>query len=249
MSAIVLTLALLCGQSPSELQERAEERFRDGVRRLRAREKSRDAFLAAVADYEALRRRGAANAALARTVGNAHLLAGDLPRAILTYRLGLRLEPRDAALGRALEAARDRVAYAEGGLGHPPEERVRLGSGPAFGAAAAAWAAACLLFTRWYMTRDRWLLIAAGGGVVAALAAAALLLRGEPPPRPVVVIAADGTPLRRGDGPTFPPRYESPLNRGVEAEAVYRKGDWLLIELAGGERGWVPESAVVGEEQ
>src|SRR5689334_22738213 len=34
--------------------------------------------------------------AIERTAGNAHFLAGDLPRAILAYRRGLRLDPADA---------------------------------------------------------------------------------------------------------------------------------------------------------
>jgi len=46
--------------------------------------------------------------------------------------------------------------------------------------------------------------------------------------------------LRTGNGLRYPPRYETPLNRGVEARLLFTRGDWLQIEFAGGEVGWVP---------
>mgnify|MGYP000337733041 CR=1 FL=1 len=42
----------------------------------------------------------------------AYFLAGDLPRAILSYRLGLRREPGDSELRRGLRQARGRVPRA-----------------------------------------------------------------------------------------------------------------------------------------
>ncbi len=44
---------------------------------------------------------------------------------------------------------------------------------------------------------------------------------------------------RKGDGLAYPPRYETPLNRGVEASPVVSSRDGSVqIELAGGEVGW-----------
>ena len=49
-------------------------------------------------------------------------------------------------------------------------------------------------------------------------------------------------------GLNYPPRSETPLNRGVEARLLFVRGDWLQIELSGGEIGWVPsEYALVDE--
>jgi hypothetical protein len=89
------------------------------------------------------------------------------------------------------------------------------------------------------------LLLACATGVTA------LLVRQERwrQDRPIVVIAADGVLLRRGDGSLFPPRYDTPLNRGVEAELLFRRGGWLQIELSGGEVGWVELGKAVVEEQ
>jgi hypothetical protein len=62
---------------------------------------------------------------------------------------------------------------------------------------------------------------------------------------PLVVLADDGVALRRGNAFAYPPRYETPLNRGVEARLLFMRGDWLQIELAGGEVGWVPARAAL----
>jgi hypothetical protein len=193
-----------------------------------------------------MRAAGASNAGLYRNLGSAYLMAGDLPRAVLMYRLGLRAEPGDAALRAALRAARERVGHA-GGFGRPPEEGAS-GFVPLFAGAAAAWLLTCVLFTRWRMQRDGFPIAGTVSLVVALLCVIGLVLYPEPTPRPVAVIAADGVALRKGDGELFPPRYEATLGRGVEAEVVYPKGDWLLIELGGGERGWVAARDVVTSE-
>jgi hypothetical protein len=95
----------------------------------------------------------------------------------------------------------------------------------------------------------------AGGLAALALAglATALLivdLRGERGrgTEALVVIAEDGVLLRKGNGLAFPPRYETPLNRGVEARLLFESGDWLQIELAGGEVGWVPRAYALADE-
>jgi hypothetical protein len=101
------------------------------------------------------------------------------------------------------------------------------------------------------MLRQRPALAVAAAALVTAAAAAALLFvtwRAESS-RPVVVIAANGVQLRKGDGPTFPPRYETPVNRGVEAVLLFRRDGWLQIELAGGEVGWVAEGEAVVEDE
>jgi hypothetical protein len=51
--------------------------------------------------------------------------------------------------------------------------------------------------------------------------------------------------LRRGNGRSYPPRYPTPLNRGVEARRLFERGDWLQIELSGGEVGWVERAAIL----
>src|SRR5687767_3596012 len=74
-----------------------------------------------------------------RNLGNAHRLAGDLPRSILCYRLALRRDPGDPVLRRALEDARKEVIYPEGpALGRPSEPLPALPTPGLFALAAAA---------------------------------------------------------------------------------------------------------------
>jgi hypothetical protein len=229
--------------------------FQRGLECRERQEKSRGHFRAAADGFEELRRRGVRNSALERDLGNAYLLASDLPQAILAYRRGLRLQPNDRVLRANLETARQRVLFLEGsGLGRPPDDRRPpwLPHAPRtlFTGAALSYLAFCVLLTRWYMVRRSRLLGAALVCLTGAAAATVLLVAGGllESSRPVVVIAADGVRLRKGNGQSFSPRYDTPLNRGVEASLLYRKGGWLQIELSGGEVGWVAADVALVEE-
>jgi hypothetical protein len=54
--------------------------------------------------------------------------------------------------------------------------------------------------------------------------------------------------LRKGDGAAYPPRYETALNKGVEARRLYERRDWSQIELSGGEIGWVRSDQLLADE-
>ena len=103
------------------------------------------------------------------------------------------------------------------------------------------------------MTRSRRLLAA---GAVAALAAAGLTVlvvlavqsERDERDRPLVVVSEDGVILRKGDGLAYPPRYDTPLNRGVEARRLFERDGWVQIELSGGEVGWAPREALLIDE-
>jgi tetratricopeptide (TPR) repeat protein len=259
MVGLILLAGLLPGAdagtvalSDAELLQRAETAFHAGVQ-LRQTKPGRalQSFREAAADYEELHRRGAENADLERNAGNAWLLAGDLPRAILAYRRGLRLAPNDGDLREHLAAAREEVVYPPpGGFGRPPVDQhppwlPRLGPAVFLVAALGVYILAWLAMTRWAMTHRRWLL-AAG---IAAFAVALVLGAGwawlqqeerDETSQPLVVIQSDGVLLRGGNGLSYPALYKTPVNRGVEARLLARRGDWLKIRLADGDSGWVP---------
>jgi hypothetical protein len=246
-------LLLLPAAAPpdAEVLRQAESAFQDGVRRRERPTEARQAFARAAEGYEELRRRGAANASLFRDEGDAYLLAGDLPRAILAYRRGLRLAPNDAVLRGNLEHARAQVSRPPpGDLGRPPAELwppwvPRVPSGVLLVLSLLLYGLGCLSLTRWWMVRQPRLVRLGIFSLVGALFLGGLLAaRGlsqrEEACHPLVVLADDGVLLRRGNGLSYPPRYETPLNRGVEARLVCARGDWLKVVLAGGETGWVP---------
>ena len=173
-----------------------------------------------------------------------------MPGAILSYRRGLRLAPTDPHLQAGLIEARSRVVYAAtGAFGRPPNDRrpwwlPRLGSEGLLVAVAVCYAAGCFCATRWLMSRRVvWMVTTAMAlSMTAALTARIVLAarsEGELKEQPLAVIAEDGVLLRKGDGMAYPPRYDTPLNKGVEARRLYERGDWSQIELSGGEVGWV----------
>src|SRR4051794_36555994 len=112
MWGMIVTAALLAPADGSpddaDLLRRAEEAFAEGLKRRETGDRGQAHFRRAAADLEELRR-GVSNAPLYRNLGNAYLLAGNVPRAILAYRLGLRLDPGDARLREGLAAAREQV--------------------------------------------------------------------------------------------------------------------------------------------
>ena len=114
----------------------------------------------------------------------------------------------------------------------------------------AASAVVWLSVTRWWMLRrGAWLTAAIVALVVTLLLGLATTAeewrQRSQDAQPVVVIARDDVPLRNGNGRDYPRRHELPVNRGVEARLLFERGDWVLIELSGGETGWVPRSAVL----
>jgi hypothetical protein len=261
----VLLALLLAGPAHAEwlpddaLLEMAESRFREGVQLHDSPQQARPSFLAAASHYSELRTRGVDNVALDRNEGNAYLLGGDLPMAILAYRRGLRRAPDDRGLLAGLAYARNQVTFPAGNsLGQPPREHrppwlPRLASEWYLVLALLPYTVGCLAVARWWMTRRGRLL----GIGLTAFVAAGLLLAGlaaeeirawQLKRSPVVVIAANGVPLREGNGQAYPPRYEATLNRGVEARLLFVRGNWLQIELAGGEIGWVRRSQVVADD-
>jgi hypothetical protein len=255
---------------------RAEAAYRKGLAAYGISLKARKYFARAATGFEELHRRGARNPALDANLGQSYLLAGDLPRAILSFRRGLRRDPGNRLLQSRLQEAREQVVYPlDGPFARPPVDNwppwlPHLSTGLRLTVALALFTLACVGFTRWGMTRQGWQL----GVSVFAFAVTAFLCVGlalEEHDRvwekdhPLVVIAADQVFLHKGDGRNYscydaqerawlevidtPPPNATPLQRGVEARLRFARGDWLQIELAGGEIGWVPRKSVLVSDQ
>jgi tetratricopeptide (TPR) repeat protein len=245
--------------SDAELLQQAQAAFHQGVQARDHADEARPHFRAAAACYEQLRQRGASNDDLYRNQGNAYLLGGDLPRAILAYRRGLRQSPNERRLQAHLAYAREQVAYpVSGSFGRPPVDRYppwlpRLAPVWLLLTAIVSYSLTWVALTRWWMLRHgRPLGLALMAGVATAALVTGLAVetvgRHYEAQHPLLVIDRDGVRLRRGNGQSYPPSYETPLNRGVEARLLFQRGKWYQIELAGGEVGWVPaSSALLGE--
>ena len=243
----------------SHVLAEAESAFHAGVEKRFSPPEARMHFHRAAELYEQLRNRGVEGAAINHNLGNAYLLSDDFPRAILAYRRALRFAGSDRQIQEALAFARSQVAYPNGGyFGRPPVEQrppwlPRLSPAWYAGFGFVFYYLAWLAVTNWWAGRPgHWVLWAALCFFVAFILLTALVAEERRDTdftnRPVVVLSDDGVLLRTGNGFSYPPRSETPLNRGVEARLLFVRGDWLQIELSGGEIGWVPrEYALVDE--
>jgi tetratricopeptide (TPR) repeat protein len=239
-----------------EAREQAEAALQKALHLPSSTTEARQAFRRAAELFEDLRRHGAENAGLFRNLGNAYLLAGELPQAILAYRRGLRLAPSDPVLRAGLAFARTRVVHmATGNFGRPREESLphwlpRLASPWLVGSLLVFYSINWLAFTRWRMIGASWLLESSIVlFVIVTLLAGAVAYeewrQRDEREHPLAVIADDGVLLRKGNGLSYARRYDTPVNRGVEARLLHARGAWLQIELGGGEVGWVPRRFVL----
>jgi hypothetical protein len=182
--------------------------------------------------------------------GNAHFLAGHWGAALLAYRRAELLLPQDHRVRENLAEARSRVA--ENTLALYPQapwwrELLRFSGWSAF----LAHLLACLVLLRCWQ-RAVWprasLMLIILGWAVGALWLTGVLLDEAENAQPWVVVLTE-TPLRQGNGPSYPPQEKlgKPifLRPGVEGRGILRKRNgWVFMELAGGLRGWVPEKAL-----
>jgi hypothetical protein len=186
-------------------------------------------------------------------IGNAYLLAGDVPRAVLAYHRGLRHAPANANLLASLEYART-LADPSGTAPSKWTAWWRLRGATVLGISAAllyamAW---CGVTAWWVARRARWLVLGAAAGCVLAIFLPGVWRWHEdtrrPARRPWVVVAADRVDLRLGDGVLYPARPER-LYRGAEATLITSRGAWAQIETTGGVIGWVPLRDVLVESE
>jgi hypothetical protein len=238
-----------------EILNQAETAFQLGVN-SRGTSEEKEHFKQAAEYYETLQRLGVHNAVLCKNLGNANLLAGDWPVAILAYRRGLLLNPNDHQMRANLAFARDQVVYSSAdNFARPPvtywlPRLPRLTVGISFFLIlifyGLAWFGVTFSWTSQLQSRQ-WTLWAGTVGV--ALFAAIFVLQARADKleveKPVVVIGADQTYLLKGNHSFYPRAYDTPLNRGVEARLLQIRGEWVQIELDGGEMGWVARGNVL----
>jgi tetratricopeptide (TPR) repeat protein len=229
-----------------ESLNRANDLFEQAARTGDA-ETARQLFVSSIREYELLVADGVENGKLYYNLANAYFRAGDVPRAILYYRLAERLLPRDEQIGANLKFARSRVpdlveATDTGRLlrqlliAHyrlSVRERMQW-SAISF---AAAWA---VLGLRIWLPR-RWLTIAGLIGLTVSMSfiVSVYLQINEEAHHPIGVLVSDGVLVRKGDAETYEPQFNRPLGAGVEFRVLNRRGDWLHIEISDGKNGWI----------
>lgn len=198
---------------------------------------------------------GTRSGGLYYNIGNAHMLKGDLGRAILNYRRAQLLTPGDENLAANLGVARARVTPR---VARTPENRLLgvlffwhedLSERARFAVFVASfvgfWVLALLRFTlgaggAW----RRW--TAAALAVLGAGALGSLLVeRSERlAARDAVVIAESVVGHKGPDESAYEPSFTEPLGAGVEVRVVERRARWALVALSDGRRTWIPDAAL-----
>lgn len=206
----------------------------------------------AAAGLTALADAGVCNAALEYNLGNVHFRLGDLGRAVLHYRRAQRLDPGSERVAANLRYARERVEPAIPAGGGSRLARQLLFWHYRTSAAARARAVIGLgllgwaLLTAWLRWPRRGLWIGGATVLVLGWAAGASVLYQlhDEAVRPGAVLVGTPQVLRLGRGEGSDPALKQPLGPGVELRITQQRGDWVEVELASGQTGWLPRAAV-----
>ncbi|MBX9679788.1 MAG: hypothetical protein K2X38_13580 [Gemmataceae bacterium] len=249
---LIMASAVSTSADADAVWQQAVDSFEKGKATLARREEAKTHFEQAVARFTELQRAGIRHPALFRNLGNAHSLADNLPEAILAYRQGLLLDPRDASIREALHLARAQVLRVDETHGRAEQESWPSwlpwpGFGVLLSVSLTAWAAACITGWRAWRSRSPQLIALATCLLVPAIVGGltwksrADLANADN----LVVVRDDAVALRRGNGPHFAVHPELPvLRRGMEARRLHERGGWMQIRFASGEVGWVPHEAI-----
>jgi hypothetical protein len=209
----------------------------------------------AIEDYEALVEDGVVHEDLYYNLGNAYFRDGKLGQAIFNYERALRVEPGMSDAEYNLEVAREVVAERgesrlKGAEVDPWWVRLatffsmsQLGVVLLIMMLLLCGLLTALVFLPTGFLRTSLLVLVAFMGVGIATSGSLLALH-----RYVVdnvhqgILVSDLTVMREGPDATLAERGQ--LHPGLRVRILGQEGDWLLIRLANGVEGWVPESSV-----
>lgn len=245
-----------------ELQNEFEQALRDfdeGQRIQNERpDRARQLFRASEQRFSSIAAAGVVNGRLQFNIGNCHLQAGDVGRAILHYRRAQRLIPRDPLLADNLAVARSRCLT--------PIEPTRrseffksvffwhhqTASATQFRVGLVMYVAVWVLLSARSLIRRRWITVAV---VVCAIVAGACgtsvaAQRWSDRNAPEAVVTAMDVVVYKGPGTGYQRQFEQPLQPGVECTVRERRGTWWNIELVDGNAGWIQagDAELISEE-
>jgi tetratricopeptide (TPR) repeat protein len=208
-------------------------------------------FTAATQGYQTLLDRGFTTASVYYNLGNAQFRQGNLGQAILNYRKALKLDPGDKDTRANLEFAR---LYQSDEIVAPPSfflttfwknVRRRAGlNGLAWFSALFWWLSlSCLTVLFVFNHRDRFARLAVGVSLALFLFfGLSLLSRANQERREFAVVLTQPAEVRSGPGEDYTVLFN--LHQGLECELQEQRGEWYLIILENGSKGWIPLNSV-----
>jgi hypothetical protein len=206
-----------------------------------------DDYLRAAAQYQAIVDRGVRSGAVFYNLGNAAMQAHQRGRAIAAYRQAQRYRPRDPYLEANLHYA---FGSTDPGQRRPVVEQV-------------------FFWQNWTSYPEKFMLVGVTAAITFLLALATLFVRRRGLPRlalaaGLLTLVAGGsaaydwyrydvvehgvtvqaeTVARKGNSNSYEPALSAPLAEGTEFVVLQRRGDWLLVQLAAGQEGWIPATS------
>lgn len=242
----------LAGDEAQALFDEANGLFRRGNELSRTDPvAAKNAYRGAVIRFERIVADGGIhNGKLYYNIGNAYFRLDDLGRTILNYRRAEQFLSGDANLVQNLRYARSRRADQ---IEQKQETQVLeallfwhydLSAGTRTTIFAVFFVSFWALASLRLFFKDR-----VPRAALAACGALALLFLGSlawemtAGNRGGGVILAEQVTARKGDGDTYEPSFNEPLHAGTEFELLEDRGDWYQVELADGQRCWIPAAA------
>ncbi len=188
-------------------------------------------------------------------LGNAYALAGDVGRAIASYRRAERLTPGHAELQANLSVTRAKVATRVEPSGGGRLARTLLAPHYDIPARVRLWVVCGALGLGWVGLAVRLeprrraiapLGVVAGLFVIGVLGVVSLLAEDRAARSGVeAVVVAESVVGRKGpDERGYEPSFVRALTAGVEARVVEERSGWVLIRLGDGRETWVPRASI-----
>jgi tetratricopeptide (TPR) repeat protein len=202
--------------------------------------------------FQAVVDAGIRNGPLYYNLGNTHLRLGEIGKAIADYRRAQRLTPGDRRLKANLHFARSLRRDHIPASGERALLRTAFFWHYALPLRVRATAAAIGYGLFWLLLAARQLGLRAKLGYAALACLAlwvvlAISVAMEWPSHHGLtegVLVTSDVVVRKGNGEGYRPQFAQPLHEGVEFKVAERRGDWIRIQLADGNEGWVRERDV-----
>lgn len=247
LSLLLLSALLLAGCDRVDLE--LSQKFQEAQKTF-DQATSPDDFSKAAAMYQDILDKNGPCGAVLYNQGNAFMQAEQPGRAIAAYRQAQRYLPRDPYLEANLAYA---LGTAEATTGRRPLIEHLLfwqdwiGYPTKFHFAAVLCVLAFALAIAAPLTGSRLLrrvtIAAVTLSVLMIVSAGYDWYRFDYVTRGVVV--QDEVVARKGNAQSYEPAFTEPLGEGTEFQVVDRRGDWILIRLAGDQEGWIEDDTAV----
>ncbi|MCP4191444.1 MAG: hypothetical protein GY768_12535 [Planctomycetaceae bacterium] len=209
-------------------------------------------FTTASRKYQLLVDEGIQNSDLFMNLANSYLRSGECGYAICNYHRVLRLDPSNPQALDNLRFAKDHAGKEAGDDEEAMAPELTAGIGGlaranlgwlqvAFAVSSVVfWALLTLWILRVPFPTVQWSLVP----LVPLLFCGAVLFWSDEVEQPVAIIVAKEAHLRTGDGLEFPEIASIESAEGLAATIVDRRQNWVRVETAGGQVGWLPQSQV-----